>query len=155
MPQTDDEMTDAMILRSATIRDADLLLELRNDPETRKASHNTAEVQTGEHVSWLARTLDDPHRRLFVGEEDGVPVGTIRADSSGGVWELSWTVAANARGQGLAKQMVALLAHQIPEPIRAEVKVGNIASARIAEHAGMEFDREEDGMLHYRRAALI
>jgi RimJ/RimL family protein N-acetyltransferase len=51
--------------------------------------------------------------------------------------------------------MVALLAHQIPEPIRAEVKVGNIASARIAEHAGMEFDREEDGMLDYRRAALI
>ena len=110
--------------------------------------------QASTSLGWQERSTI-PIGGYSVGEEDGVPVGTIRADTSGGVWELSWTVAANARGQGLAKQMVALLAHQIPEPIRAEVKVGNIASARIAEQAGMEFDREEDGVLHYRRAALI
>jgi RimJ/RimL family protein N-acetyltransferase len=70
------------------------------------------------------------------------------------VWELSWTVAPNARGRGVAKQMVTLLAHQISEPIRAEVKAKNIASARIAEHAGMAVSREVDGVLHYCRDAF-
>ena len=147
-------MSETITLRSATIQDADFLLEWRNDPATRKASHNTAEVQRDEHVSWLTRTLKNANRRLFVAEENGVPVGTVRADFSEGVWELSWTVAPDARGRGAAKRMVALLAHQISEPIRAELKARNIASARIAEHAGMEFERETDGVLHYRRAAL-
>ncbi|HSP07591.1 MAG TPA: GNAT family N-acetyltransferase [Acidobacteriota bacterium] len=147
-------MSETITLRSATIEDADLLLEWRNDPQTRKSSHNTAEVQRDEHISWLTKTLNNTHRRLFVAEENGVPVGTVRADFSDGVYELSWTVAPNARGHGVAKRMVALAARQISEPIRAEVRAGNIASARIAEHAGMEFDREADGVLHYRRAAL-
>jgi RimJ/RimL family protein N-acetyltransferase len=147
-------MNETIILRSATIQDTDLLLEWRNDPETRRASHNTAEVQRDEHISWLSRTLNNPNRRLFVAEEDGVPVGTVRADLSEGVWELSWTVAPSARGRGVAKRMVALLAHQISDPIRAEVKAGNLASARIAEDAGMKLDREANGVLHYVRAAL-
>ena len=146
-------MSETIKLRSATIRDADLLLEWRNDAETKKASHNMDEVQRDQHISWLARALDNRDRRLFVAEENGVPVGTVRADLSDGVWELSWTTAPSARGRGLAKRMVFLLAQQIPEPIRAEVKAGNIASARVAEHAGMEFDREAEGVLHYRRSA--
>jgi len=147
-------MNESITLRPATIQDADLLLEWRNDPKTRKASHNTAEVERDEHVSWLSRTLNNPNRRLLVAEENATPVGTVRADFSEAVWELSWTVAPNARGRGVANQMVVLLASQIYEPIRAEVKAGNIASLRTAEHAGMEFDRETDGVLHYKRPPL-
>jgi len=147
-------MSGTITLRLATIQDADLLLEWRNDPETRNASHNAAEVQRDEHISWLLRTLDNRNRRLFVAEEEGVPVGSVRADFSEGVYELSWTTAPSARGRGVAKRMVALLAQQISESIRAEVKTGNIASSRIAEHAGMEFDREAEGVLHYRRSAF-
>lgn len=147
-------MSETITLRLATIQDAELLLEWRNDPETRKASHNTAEVGRDEHVSWLSKTLDNPNRKLYVAEEAGIPVGTVRADAYEDVWELSWTVAPNARGKGVAKRMVALLAQQISEPIRAEVKADNMASALNAEHAGMIFHRELDGVLHYRRAAL-
>ena len=143
-----------MKLRQVTIKDADLLLEWRNDPQTRIASHNTAEVKIDEHISWLTRVLNNQNRRLLIAEEDGVPVGTVRADYSDGVYELSWTVAPNARGRGVGKRMVALLAKQITEPIRAEVKVGNEASGRIAEHAGMKYEREDNGVLYYRRAAL-
>ncbi|OQB75894.1 MAG: hypothetical protein BWX92_02310 [Deltaproteobacteria bacterium ADurb.Bin135] len=147
-------MNEAIRLRPATMKDADILLEWRNDPETRKASHNTAEVQRNDHISWLSRTLGNPDRRLYVAEENGDPVGTVRADFSDGVWELSWTVSPRARGRGVAKRMVAVLANEISDPIRAEVKTGNISSARIAEHAGMVFERETDGVLHYMRAAL-
>jgi len=147
-------MSDTIRLRSATIQDTDLLLEWRNDPQTRKVSHHTAEVQRDEHISWLTKTLNNANRRLFVAEENGVPVGTVRADLSDGVYELSWTVAPNARGRGVGKRMVALLASQISGPIRAEVKAGNASSIRIAEYAGMEYDREDNGVLHYRRPAL-
>ena len=139
-------------LRPVTIQDADLLLDWRNDPETRNASHNTEIVQREEHISWLTRTLNNPSRQLFIAEEKEVPVGTVRADFADGVYELSWTVAPDARGRGVGTRMVAQLANQIPVPIRAEVKSGNTASARIAEHAGMKFDREVDGVLHFRRA---
>ena len=147
-------MNETITLRPATIEDADILLEWRNDPETRKASHNTAEVQRSDHVSWLSRTLGNPDRRLYVAEENGDPVGTVRTDFADGVWELSWTVSPRARGRGVAKRMVAVLANEISEPIRAEVKTGNTSSVRIAEHAGMVFERESGGILHYKRAAL-
>lgn len=147
-------MNEKITLRLATMNDADMLLEWRNDPETKKASHDTAEVQRNEHMSWLSRALSNPNRKLYLAEESGTPVGTVRADFSHGLLELSWTVSPRARGRGVAKRMVAVLANQISEPIRAEVKAGNIASVRVAEHAGMEFEREIDGVLHYKRAAL-
>ncbi len=142
-------------LRRATIHDADLLLEWRNDPQTKKGSHNINEIQRDEHISWLTKIIKNTNRRLLIAEYNGVPVGTIRVDhSDGGAHELSWTVAPNARGKGLGKRMVALLANSIAEPIRAEVKAGNKASICIAEYAGMKYDREENGVLFYSRAVL-
>jgi len=141
-------------LRPVKISDADLLLAWRNDPGTRSASHNTDEVSRENHIAWLTKTLENPNRRLLIAEKSGVPVGTVRADFDDGVWELSWTTAPNARGQGVAKGMVALLAQQIPEPIRAEIKPENTPSIRVAEDAGMIFNREVDGVMHYSRAAM-
>jgi RimJ/RimL family protein N-acetyltransferase len=140
-------------LRPATLRDADLLLEWRNDPATRAASYSNAAVASDEHLAWLRDALASAERRLYVAEENGAPVGTVRADLANGVWHLSWTVAPQARGRGVAKRMVALLASRIAGPIRAEVKAGNVASARIAEHAGMTLLREANGVLHYERDA--
>ena len=35
-----------------------------------------------------------------------------------------------------------------------EIKVGNNASIRIAEFAGMRFDHQDGNILHYKRSAL-
>ena len=147
-------MNDETTLKPATMDDADLLFAWRNDPATRQASHTTAPVQRSEPREWLSRSLGNPARRLYIAEEGGIPVGTVRADFADGVWELSWTVAPNARGRGVAKRMVAALARAIADPIRAEVKATNAASARIAEHAGMHLDRESEGIQHFRRGAV-
>lgn len=141
-------------LRLATIKDADLLFRWRNDLETRNASRSTAIIKFDEHLLWLSQTLSNPNRKLYVAEENRVPVGTVRADLTQGVWELSWTVSPDARGQGVGKRMVAELAKQIFEPIRAEVKSGNHASIQIAKYAGMEIQSESNGILNYYRAAL-
>jgi RimJ/RimL family protein N-acetyltransferase len=146
-------MSESVTLRPADIADAALLLSWRNDPLTREASHNSSPVNAAEHGRWLQSQLDDPNCVLMIAECQHNPVGTARADRRDDGWELSWTVAPAARGKGLAKQMVALLANRISEPVRAEIKQGNTASIRVAEYAGMEFAHETDNILHYRRAA--
>lgn len=134
--------------------DAKALFEWRNDPVTRAASHETAEIRMADHLAWLEKCLADPDRKLYVAEIDGAAVGTVRADQTGGTWTLSWTVAPNRRGRGIGKRIAAKLAHAITNPIRAEVRSENLASMRIAEHLGMRPVREVDGFLHYERDAL-
>ena len=146
-------MKKEITLRPASMEDAETLLEWRNDPDTRKASHSTEEIDKAEHFSWFSRTLSNTSRKLYIAEKNGDAIGTVRADESNGVWELSWTIAPNLRGRGLAKTMVSLLAESIKDPVCAEVKVENTASAKIAEYAGMTLKTEKDGVLYYFRAA--
>ena len=144
-------MIDELSLRPATMADAAMLLAWRNDPATRDASHSTDEVMAHEHRAWLRRCLDDDCRRLWIGEHDGVGVGTVRADQSAGGWELSWTVAPAARGRGIARAMVAAAVVQLCGPISAQVKTGNQASIRVAEHLGMVLTGQAHGVMHFRR----
>ncbi len=138
-----------LTLRPATMTDATLLFLWRNDPSTRAASHSTGEIDFDSHCNWLDRSLQMPSRRLLIAEIGGAPVGTVRADSSAGATELSWTVAPDRRGTGVGKSMVAAAAAIMPGPIRAEIKAGNAASCRIAESVGMRLVREVGGVLHY------
>jgi RimJ/RimL family protein N-acetyltransferase len=139
-------------LRPATVADAALLLAWRNDEATRQASHHTAAVTPQDHARWLDALLRNPARRLFVAEVNGEPVGSVRADRDpdGSCHELSWTVAPSARGRGVGARMVRLLLAEVSGPVRAEVKPGNPASVRIAEAAGLRFDAEREGVLHFR-----
>jgi RimJ/RimL family protein N-acetyltransferase len=131
-----------------------VLLKWRNNSATQEASHNTALINEDEHILWLKRILASENRKLYVAEIDSVPVGTVRVDFEALGYELSWTVSNTMRGSGIGKAMVSQLAKDIPESIRAEIKIGNVASIRIAEDTGMAFEREEKGVLHYRRDAV-
>ncbi len=102
----------------------------------------------------MTSILENENRKLYVAEIDGVPVGTVRVDSEKYGYELSWTVSPMMRGSGIGKEMVSQLAKGISEPVRAEIKSGNIASIRIAEGAGLIFEREEEGVLYYHRDAI-
>ncbi len=144
-------MKDELILRPAAMHDAELLHAWRNDPEVRQASHDQSEIDFESHQIWLKQSLENPDRRIFIAERDGVPVGTVRSDCSAGTFGLSWTIAPEFREQGLGKRMVALLVAQIQGPIRAEVRIGNVASVRIAEHVGMKLDSVEGGIMHFRK----
>lgn len=144
-------MAKELYLRPAGMADADQLLDWRNDPQTRSASHSSKVVGREEHLAWLKSSLENKDRMLMIAVEDEVPVGTVRADLVDGVNELSWSVATSARGRGVGKRMVAMLASQLATPIRAEIQVGNEGSIKIAEFAGMLFHKEEDGVMHYRR----
>lgn len=138
-------------LRKAAIEDSDLLLAWRNDETTRLNSLNSAPVHSQEHARWLDRSLRSTDRSLFIIEESGVPVGTVRIDSlPGGQKDLSWTIAPERRGTGIGKQAVRQVIEKYPAWVFvARIKTTNTASIKIAKHAGFRFQREENGVLHF------
>lgn len=142
-------------LRLVSMDDARLLFEWRNDPFTRKQSHSMEEINFTSHLNWLRQVLSNPDRKLYIAELGEAPVGTLRADTGHGTTELSWTVAPEARGKGVGKQMVHLLVSMLKGPLRAEVKTGNVASIRIAEHCGFQLEKEINGILHFSRRGVI
>jgi RimJ/RimL family protein N-acetyltransferase len=138
-----------MQLRPAAMTDASLLLGWRNDPQTRANSRDTEKVQPAEHQQWLAQTLQNSERQLYIAELDGTPVGTVRADWGGRAYELSWTTAPEHRRKGYGREMVRLLVAMLDAPVWAEIKEGNIASVHIAEAVGMRLVSTEGGFLNY------
>ena len=130
-----------MKLRRATLDDAKMLFDWRNDPQTRANSISTGEVDWQGHVGWLDRSLSNPNRTIFIALNNEFPVGTIRFDSdpSKSEVELSWTVAPEARGKGYGQAMVQV-GTKLPalkgQKILARIKPNNLPSIRIAEKAG-------------------
>lgn len=138
-------------LRSVKFEDWPMLLEWRNDEETRKNSHSTDPVAEASHKTWLNKVLDDPNTQLFIAEENGIAVGTTRADfhEPQNDYLLSWTIAPHARGKGIGKLMVKAMADRLNGRIRAEIKSGNVASVKIAEFAGLSYKKEENQVLFF------
>ena len=72
-------------------------------------SVNPAEVTEERHRQWFKKIMarsGDVH--LWVGEREGRPVGQIRFDASGPrTYEVSLTVAPEARGHGVASSLLA------------------------------------------------
>lgn len=145
-----------LTLRKATAQDSDLLFNWRNDPITRRSSHDTSEISRDRHETWLAASLANSQRVILIAEERGRPVGTVRVDHGpDGTAELSWTVAPDARGEGVATRMVRTVADDVARkcPVRAEIKIGNEASVKVAEAAGMRLFTEDRDVLHFCREA--
>jgi len=142
-------------LRLATIEDAPLLLQWRNDPVTRAASLSIAVVGWEEHLAWVNRVLVSQDHQLFIAYVEGQAVGTARSDRHSSVHELSWTVAPNWRGQGVAKLMAKQLADQFSGPICARVKLDNLASQNIAIYLGMKLDLQKSDVMYFARPALV
>jgi RimJ/RimL family protein N-acetyltransferase len=138
-------------LRKVKLEDWPLLLDWRNDEETRKNSHTTEPVAEASHKTWLSKVLANPSTQLYIAEEDGIPVGTVRADyhESQNDYLLSWTIAPHARGKGIGKLMVKAMVEMLNGRIRAEIKSGNIASVKIAEFAGLSLRKEEHQILYF------
>lgn len=121
----------ALSLRPAKLEDALLLLAWRNDPLTRAMSQSHDPIDLETHTSWLDRRLSQADPGLYIVERGGIAVGTIRIDGE----EISYTVAAECRGQGLGTGMLTL-AHAQFGAKQARILRDNLASQRAAQKAG-------------------
>ena len=126
-------------LRPATMDDASILLQWRNDESTRMASRNQEVVAEAEHLEWLKRSFADDNRKILIAEVDGQPVGTIRLDQNDeDSTEVSWTVAPSSRGKGIGKAIVRAAIAGTSGKLIAYVREENIASQKIATTVGFE-----------------
>lgn len=122
--------------------DAPLLLAWRNDAAARQASRNADQVSWSEHEAWLTRMLASTDHLMRIAEADGMPVGVVRADRGDGSWELSWTVAPQARGRGFGSHMLRRFVQSLDGRLVAVIRKDNAASIKIAAAAGLKFERE-------------
>jgi RimJ/RimL family protein N-acetyltransferase len=128
-------------LRAANAADSARLLEWRNDPDAVTFSVSRRRVDPAEHARWLASRLAEPEPRLWIAEEDGVPVGQVRVDVRDGVGTVSVAVAPDNRGRGLGSAMLGAMVAQVAgdgaiSVLQALVRPDNAASLRAFEKVG-------------------
>jgi GNAT superfamily N-acetyltransferase len=109
-----------LTIRKASLTDAETLWRWRNDEETRINSRSTELVPWEDHVAWMTRRLDRPDPALYIAECAGEPVATVRIDED----EVSYTVAPEHRGKGVASALLLLVADRFGR-IRAAEKAGH------------------------------
>lgn len=119
-----------MEYRPATLSDAKLLFEWRNDPLTRKNSCNTHKISWEEHLNWFHNA-----KNVFIALLDEKPIGTIRFEGT----ELSWTISPDYRNKRLSKPMVLGFVKKFlsGQKVTATIREGNIASEKIAIALGL------------------
>ncbi len=147
-------MSAEIILRQVTMDDVALLLAWRNDPLTRNQSLSSEEIPQNMHRNWLQRSLDNENQQLYMAVKQTLPVGTVRAEYKNSSYQLSWTIAPAARGQGFGKIMVAVLVEQLSGEINAVIKQDNLASIRIAQYCNLALQRQENDILFFTRSAF-
>jgi spore coat polysaccharide biosynthesis predicted glycosyltransferase SpsG/GNAT superfamily N-acetyltransferase len=165
-----------LVARPATLKDARLLWQWRNDPATRAGSRSSAEVPWDDHLRWLTDSLTRTDRLLFVAQDLSGPVGTVRWDLAAGsegepgaaAWEVSITVAPQRRGQSLGHpllragerallQVAPLLPRARVPAYLAVVHRDNVASVRLFESSGYVADLPADpqGFMRFRKTARV
>lgn len=142
-------MTGPLSLRPAAITDAALLLELRNDPETRQQSFTSHPISPAEHDRWLRERLEAPtETRIYIGEVSGEVVGQARVDRTDPRRGLiSVSIEEGRRGAGLGARLIqqasgAAAADLGLDVIVAMIKPANVASQSAFRRAGYDQGRK-------------
>lgn len=94
-------------LRPATINDAKLLFDWRNEETTRKASFNTEPLVYEEHLRWYQQKLSDTNVRFLVAviakDRDA---GYVRLDITGDAAEIHLSMDKQHRGKGIGSVLI-------------------------------------------------
>ena len=144
------------ILREASMEDAAIILEWRNDPVTVANSITKCGVTPEAHLKWMENVIQNPLRKLFILEVDGYPVGQLRLDlKENSIAEISYGLGADHRGKGYGR----LLIEQAEEmaatlgltELNAEVLLHNKASSDIFRMLGFEEEKKEDRYVYQKQ----
>jgi RimJ/RimL family protein N-acetyltransferase len=123
--------TKALSIRPATMDDAEMLFQWRNDELTRSMVRNPDLVAWDGHIDWLTRRLAMDPAHLYIALHELTAIGTFRVDGD----EISYTVAPQHRNRGNGFLMLSC-ARKIFGPLRADIFARNRPSIRIASRAG-------------------
>lgn len=128
-----------MELRAADREDAAIILEWRNDDTVRANSFSKDIISWDEHIKWFERKMADENCLMFILEDEGERVGSLRLDITESVAEISYMVAPGKRGKGYGKQILSFSDSVAPEAVKTLVGLvekQNEASIRCFESDG-------------------
>lgn len=91
----------SVTLRPATAEDCRQIWLWRNDPETRRASFDSAPIPFETHQAWFHASLGREDRKLYVILAEGRESGVVRLDVSGHEAEVSIHLAPESRHRGI------------------------------------------------------
>ncbi len=150
-------MSDVVIVNAKDVH-SEMLWEWRNDPMTRQMSNNTEKISWEDHSCWYEKVLLDNSRKLYLGEERGIPIGVIRFDKCDNEeysYEVSINISPGSRGKGFGKKIITngisrfLKEVENCKFIRAEVKKQNESSNKLFKSCGFTFIEDESEMNNY------
>jgi RimJ/RimL family protein N-acetyltransferase len=123
----------AVTLRPAEAADCQRVWNLRNEPETRGASIDSAPIPWDTHARWFTHSLERSDRRIFMVVVENLSQGVARLDIAGDEGAVSIHVAPEWRGRGVGPvaldKLVAVAFHELRlARLVATVKADNAAS---------------------------
>lgn len=149
-------------LREATIEDLQLVFEWANDDDVRHNSFNQEKIPFENHVKWFERRIElmntTKESYIFILLADEKAAGQVRIDSENAEAEISYLIAKDYRGNGLAKKMLLLLEEEkILEILKikkltAKVKEENLASAKVFKALNYELVKSENNILSFEKS---
>ncbi|MBR1470459.1 MAG: GNAT family N-acetyltransferase [Lachnospiraceae bacterium] len=144
-------------LRKTLETDKKMFYRWANDPAVRSASFQTAQISWEEHVSWFDWMLKEESIDSFVCMDFLLPVGQVRVGADpedAGCGIISYSVAEEYRGHGIAREMLLLLEKKLAGKytrLIAEVKPGNAASHKVFECLGYQKTEESEEKTVYKK----
>lgn len=133
-----------LTLLPVSLEDSQTLFEWRNHPSIRSVSLQQETLQFESHQQWVASSLVNPNRVMWMAYCGDSKIGMIRFDRSHELSreaEVSLYLAPNQQGKGLGKQLLtageqAIVKHWSNiERIKAQVLATNRASVNLFTHA--------------------
>lgn len=140
-----------LTLHRATSDDGPSLFAWRTDAVTASMSLQPSPT-IEEHAAWLDESLRSPDRALFIARHGERAVGQVRLDRRDHAWELSLTIAPDARGSGYGVDAVRAACAEAVSlgavTVVATIRADNAPSLRTFERAGFYafFSRSRDGL---------
>ncbi len=143
-------------LRKATWEDAGLLHKWANDKDTRENSFHPKEISWDEHSLWFKKCLNNRDIDLYICYRDEHAVGQVRLNCDNVTGVISYSIASEARGQGVGSEIIRLIELKVKETrpqltrLTGDVKPDNLASRRIFEKNGYRQETVDMPQMHYR-----
>jgi RimJ/RimL family protein N-acetyltransferase len=147
-------------IRIATILDAELLLNWRNDPNVRRFSKSSGLIDEVGHINWLeirlAKTQSEP---LFIFISDGQAAGTARLDKildNENSLEVSILIGPEFQGLGKSRILLDLVCTYAienlePRSIIAHVHHENTKSISLFQSANFTYLSRDGDFLEFQK----
>ena len=142
--------------RKAISKDVDVYYKWANESTVRDQSYNSQPIDFKSHVKWFHEKINDENCSMIVFyDEENEATGQVRIeknDTNNAIIGIS--IDSNKRGKGYATKMLEISTDNFLDSnsliiIHAYIKESNIASKKIFEKAGFQFQDMLDYKNHY------